>query len=263
MDQKSKYIVQCPFCQTEFYVWLDLLLSKRRVRCSKCENTWFQDPEDCLGKIEKLPKESSPKIEEPQPVRDIKASDKTLNTMEPLPSFETQEDDSNPQPYQKKKTPLVSLIAFLIPIAVFIVARDFIAQQIPLLSYVYRAIGLPLKSAQEGFEIRNTAWFETIDQGIPSVAVSGELTNMSSRVKSAPAIRVTLKGTGGCHPMDFASRLFGDDKAIGPDGTCVVDQWTVNVSYDRLLPGQVVPFSTTHPYDERSQVSKVKIDFVE
>ena len=289
MSPQEKRIVQCPFCQTKFYVWLSLLVDRRRVKCSNCQNVWFQDASECeessapviappvevaAPQKPQAPKEPEKEAEEPQslpkadeipaPIRFISNEPEKKESMGPLPAF----DDESPFPEEilapkKKYRKRFSLVAFLIPLLLVIFARDYIVRGIPAMAYVYRLAGLSLKKSQEGFELRNTSWYEVTDKGIPSIVVNGELANMASAVKTAPAVRVTMRGHGGCHPTDFASYIFGDDKAEGPDGLCVVDQWTINVSYDRLLPGQVVPFSTTHPYDERSKVEKIQIDFTQ
>lgn len=255
MDSLEKHIVECPFCQTKFHISCFLLKERRRVKCSKCENTWFQDA--IFVEKENNPNDSSP-------IRVILNEKSKKEQLGPLPSLDKQmgfpHDEEKIGSSSKRN---FSFVVFLIPFLIFFFAKDYLAKMIPALSGVYQMIGLSVKDVENSFEVRDTAWHEVIDKGIPSIVVSGNLANMSSRLKSSPALRITLRGRGGCHPMDFASYVFGDDKAEGPDGLCVVDQWSLNVSYDRLLPGQVVPFSTMHPYDERQEVEKVQIDFVE
>jgi predicted Zn finger-like uncharacterized protein len=276
MNSQEKRIVQCPFCQTQFYVWLSLLVDRRRVKCSSCGNVWFEDPFDTdvretLGHQDTLPPQVIAEITEEgssEPslslTRVIAHGPSRKKHMEPLPHFERDmrflEDERAPRKKYRKR---FSFFIFLIPILFFLFARDYITKMDPSLASIYRTLGLSLKDIQEGFEIRNTAWHDLVDQGIPSIIVDGELANMSLQLKTAPSIRITTRGKTGCHPMDFASYIFGDDKVEGPDGLCVMDQWSLNVSYDRLLPGQVVPFKAIHPYDERKKVEKVQVDFVE
>jgi predicted Zn finger-like uncharacterized protein len=272
MDSQEKRIVQCPFCQAQFYVWLSLLTDRRRVKCSSCGNVWFEDPADIEAREPREPfiHLTPKKVEEkPSPpslnlARFISHTSSHTEQMKPLPNFEkdTRFLEEERAPRKKYRKPC-SFFVIIIPILFFLFARDYLIRIDPSLVGVYRLLGLSLKDVQEGFEIRNTAWHDVVDKGIPSIVIDGELANMSLQLKTAPSVRITTRGKVGCHPVDFASYIFGDDKAEGPDGLCVMDQWSMNVSYDRLLPGQVVPFKTVHPYDERRKVEKVQVDFVE
>lgn len=265
MQLQEKHIIECPFCQTKFHLYASLLEERRRVKCSCCKNTWFQEP----IKKQKLPAEvdfiatdeRSEPFERSSSIRVISNEPSKKEKLGPLPSLEKQHPILSEESTSSKKH--FSLIVFFLPFLVFFLAKDYLVQIAPSLAGIYRMVGLSIKDKENSFEVRDTAWHEIIDKGISSIIVNGNLANMSPQLKSSPAIRITLKGRGGCHPMDFASYIFGDDKAEGPDGLCVMDQWSLNVSYDRLLPGQVVPFSTVHPYDERYAVEKVQIDFVE
>lgn len=264
MHLQEKHIIECPFCQTKFHIYASLLEERRRVKCSCCNNTWFQEP----VKPAKPPVEISPStIEKPESfekslsIRIISNEPSKKEKLGPLPSLEKQSGLLPDESSSSKKH--FSLLVFLLPFLGFFIAKDYLVQIAPSLEGIYRMVGLSVKNKESNFEIRDTAWQEVIDKGISSIVVSGNLANMSSHLKASPAIRITLKGKGGCHPMDFASYIFGDDKAEGADGLCVMDQWSLAVSYDRLLPGQVVPFSTVHPYDEKYAVEKVQIDFVE
>jgi predicted Zn finger-like uncharacterized protein len=278
MNSQEKRIVQCPFCQAQFYVWLSLLVDRRRVKCSSCGNVWFEDPFDIDDRQRLTHKDPRPsqvpsavvpevlQDESPEPSLTLTRviANASSARMDPLPHFERDmrflEEDRAPRKKYRKR---FSFLVFIIPVLFFLFARDYLIRMDPSLVNIYRILGLPLKDVQEGFEIRNTAWHDVVDQGIPSIVVEGELANMSLQLKTAPSVRITTRGKVGCHPVDFASYIFGDVKAEGPDGLCVMDQWSLDVSYDRLLPGQVVPFRAIHPYDERRKVEKVQVDFVE
>ncbi len=253
MNSQEKRIVQCPFCQTQFYVWISLLVDRRRVKCSSCGNIWFEDPTSENHEMEDL---APPAL---KPMRFI-INDK--DQMKQLPNFERDarflEEPEMPKRKLKKRFSIIFIFLFLI----FIFGRDYLIRLDPSLVNIYNILGLSLKDVQEGFEIRNTSWSEVIDKGIPSIVVNGELANMSVQLKSSPSVRITTRGKTGCHPMDLAAYVFGDDKAEAPDGLCIQDQWSIDVSYDRLLPGQVVPFQSIRPYDERAKVEKIQIDFV-
>ena len=280
MNSQEKCIVQCPFCQTRFYIWLSLFVERRSVKCSSCGNTWFQDPTEHekagpnLERDIRHTKNLSLSVEEKKiktssdqslkPMRFIVNEPSHKDRMEPVPGFERDSRFLEEDPVSKKKyRKRFSFAIFMIPLLIFIFARDYLIRIEPSLVSIYKILGLSLRDFQEGFEVRNTAWHEVLDKGVPSLVVSGELANMSLQLKIAPTIRVRIRGAGGCHPMDLAAYVFGDEKAQGHDGLCVMDQWTLNVSYDRLLPGQVVPFETIHPYDGQHKIEKVQIDFVE
>lgn len=280
MTSQKKRIIECPFCQTKFYVWLSLLTERRKVKCSSCGNAWFQDPyetekpleettpqEDLKSNPPPLPVEpSKSKVaeEELKPIRFISNETEKKKDMEPVPEFAKdhsfEEEEGQGKGKTKKRLYVGLILLFLL---VFVGGRNYIVKMVPDMGIIYRSLGISLDAGRQGFELRNTSWYEMVDKGIPSIVVNGELTNMSNQVRTSPAIQITLRGSGGCHPMDLASYIFGDDKAVGKDGLCVVDQWSVNASYDRLLPGQVVSFSSTHPYDERSKVEEVQIGFTQ
>lgn len=259
MGSQEKRIVICPFCQTKFYVWLSLLSERRKVRCSHCQNSWFQDPKDCESSKQDEG-DSTPSL---VAMRFIGSDSDKKNDLPPVPPLGKKEmfDEEDSFPKQKKRR--FSFIAFLLPLVIFILSHRLLVQAFPVLERVYRILGLTPVKERESFEIRNTSWQQVMDQEIPSLMLVGELSNVSPQLKDAPSLQVVLRGTGSCRPADLASQVFGDEKVVGDDGTCVLERWPLAIGHNRLLPGQVVAFKSSHPLDEHYKIEKVQIDFSE
>jgi predicted Zn finger-like uncharacterized protein len=282
MEKLHKSILSCPFCQKKFFIDAKLLLPKgQNVKCSNCDNAWYQNPiveekleepqdteytfhtEEGEWVKEKDNDNSAPKRFIRQLVKE------SIDIENPLSKLDSTENHSYAYQAPIKKTKNIKkrflkiISCFCMVFTALFIFKDSFVYYIPGLSFVYNSFGIEVKtSSYEKFEIREKSWSNIVENGIPSVIVRGTLANMSDRVYEAPTVKITLKGKGACKPSTFASSIFGGKKTVDEFGSCIIDEWNIRPTNDRLLPGQITPFSTIHPYDERFKVTGVYIDFV-
>jgi len=279
MEKSQKNILSCPFCQKKFYIDAKLLLPNgRTVKCSNCKSNWHQDPlknsreMDYVFDTEKGGWEKSPEDDNTSQKKFIRQLIKdTVDVAEsPLSKIETPSEQTNyaykaplqkPVSFKKKLLKITSILSILFTL--LFVFRDSVTYYIPGLSNLYKSLGIEVSiSAAEKFEIRQKSWSNVIQNGFPSVIIKGDLANMSDRVYEAPTIKITLRGKGACKPTSLTDKIFKNKKSADEFGSCAMDEWHVRPTNDRLLPGQIVPFSTMHPYDERFKITGVYLDFV-
>lgn len=284
MEKPTKQILSCPFCQKKFYIQPELLLPKgRTVKCTNCNNSWHQDPID--QNHPKTDDAFDTKKGEESEEEDFEGEDtaphqkkfmrqlvkEEVNVENPLPKLDEDPSQASNYAYQAPIEPkknakkrLIKGISFFCILFTFLfVFKNSIAYHMPVFAPVYKFLGIELNlSSAEKFEIREKSWSNIVENGVPSVLVRGDLANMSDRVHEAPTIKITLKGKGACKPSSFISRIFGNKKTADEFGSCVMEEWHVRPTNDRLLPGQITPFSAAHPYDERFKVTGVYLDFV-
>jgi|GEM_PF-2921965 len=279
MEKPKKQILPCPFCQKKFYIQPELLLPKgRTVKCTNCKSNWHQNPieldtkeTDYIFDTEKGNWEADENTDNaPQKkfIRQLVKEDVKIES--PFSKLEDSVEANNyayqapiKKPKSLKKRILKFVSIFCILFTILFIFKNSVTYYIPALTDVYKIFGIEISiSSAEKFEIRKKSWSNIVENGIPSILIRGELANMSDRVYEAPTIKITLKGKGACKPSSFFSKVFGNKKTADEYGSCFMDEWHVRPTNDRLLPGQITPFSTAHPYDERFKITGVYLDFV-
>lgn len=203
-------IVTCTDCSKRYLVDARALgASGRNVRCAACGHTWFQTPPE----------------DAPRPV--------DLPPPEPTPSFTIEGDRRERRvqlpavPRAKTRGPLLwwGLTAVVIIAAVWglIAARAQIMAFWPPATEFYAMIGYGPTVPGFGLELRNVTPSRGDDNGVPTLAIDGEVVNISTETRAVPKLRVALRDAG--------------DQQL--------QSWTISVTDQRLLPGASVPFHTT------------------
>tara|TARA_R110002050_G_scaffold247224_1_gene385032 strand:+ start:5927 stop:6778 length:852 start_codon:yes stop_codon:yes gene_type:complete len=282
MEKSQKNILSCPFCQKKFYIDAKLLLPKGRVvKCSNCKNSWHQDPlkksapqkgAEAVFDAGKLAGDELPEDNmsgQRKIIRQLTKENVDVDTS-PLSKLGAPNEQANyaytaplekPVKLKKKLIKIISGLSILFTL--LFVFRDSVTYYIPALSDLYKAMGIEVSiSPAEKFEIREKSWSNLVQNGVPTVIIKGELANMSDRVYEAPTIKITLRGKGACKPSNLMDKVFKNKKVGDEFGSCVIDEWYVRPTNDRLLPGQIIPFSTLYPYDERFRITGVYLNFV-
>jgi hypothetical protein len=101
--------------------------------------------------------------------------------------------------------------------------RGHIMSALPFTSRVYAMVGLGPVVPGQGLELRQVTPSRGVENGVPTLAINGQVANVSSSPKAVPKLRVALRD--------------GNNKEI--------QTWTVSVTDQPLAPGASVPFHTT------------------
>jgi hypothetical protein len=76
--------------------------------------------------------------------------------------------------------------------ALGLLGRDAVVRAVPNLAGLYAALGLPVNV--RGLEFRHVTGRSDIDDGMPVLAVEGEIANVAARSVAVPALRLALRG---------------------------------------------------------------------
>jgi hypothetical protein len=103
-----------------------------------------------------------------------------------------------------------------------VAARASVMSLWPPSSRLYSMIGYGPTDPGFGLELRKVAPARSVENGVPTLTIDGEVANISTLTRDVPKLRVALR--------DVNNK--------------VLQAWTVAVTDQRLLPGASVPFHT-------------------
>ena len=110
---------------------------------------------------------------------------------------------SKPRPARRRAAPrpvsgrtaTAFLLAALAAVGLFgALGREAVVRVVPDLAGLYALIGLPVNI--RGLEFRHVVGRSDIDDGMPVLAVEGEIANVAPRRVEVPALRLALRGAG-------------------------------------------------------------------
>jgi predicted Zn finger-like uncharacterized protein len=204
-------IVTCTTCSKRYLVDSAALgASGRNVRCAACGHTWFQaPPEDAPRPLEIAP--------EPPPSPGFAVEGERRERRVQLPAV----------PKPRKNRPLLrwGAVGLVIVAAVWglIAARADVMKLWPPAAQLYAMVGYGPTVPGFGLELRKVTPSRTVENGVPTLAIDGEVVNVSSVARDVPKLRIALRDN---NDHDLQS-------------------WTISITNQRLLPGASVPFHTT------------------
>lgn len=208
-------IVTCSKCEKRYVVDPRALGSPgRRVRCANCLHTWFEAaPEEAAPSSIELP----PLPEAPPVVRITAAPEPDAERRIQLPAV----------PRQGKGRVWLRLIAVAAVLGLVIwglvAERQYVMSAVPFTTRLYALTGLGPAVPGQGLELRDVTPARDVDNGVPTLAISGQVTNVSSSPQPVPKLRVALRDAN----------------------NKVLQSWMVSVTDQPLAPGASVPFHTT------------------
>jgi len=215
-------ILTCPQCATRYQADASKFpASGRNVRCAKCSHVWHQEapapePEAASDIIafETPPPPAAPESPAPRPT-----------AFAPNPVIAREVEVPVPKPRWPARLAVASgwvgLVAIVLVIGWAAVSfRQQIAAVWPQSSSLYAALGL--KTNASGIDIQDVAYRRSMEAGQSVLAVTGRLTNTTSRELPVPQIRVAL---------------IDDDRHE-------LYHWTFVPSVMTLRPGQTASFVT-------------------
>jgi predicted Zn finger-like uncharacterized protein len=203
-------IVTCTSCSKRYLVDSRALgVAGRNVRCASCGHTWFQAaPQDAA--------QAMALAAPPEP-----------------PSFvvEAERRERRVQlPAVKRSSGRGQFLGLGVAVVVLAgVAWGLIAARVEIMTFwppaakLYAMVGYGPTVAGTGLELRKVTPSRGVENGVPILAIDGEVVNISPIVREVPKLKVALRD--------------GNDREL--------QAWTVAVTEQRLLPGATVPFHTT------------------
>jgi predicted Zn finger-like uncharacterized protein len=203
-------ILTCPNCATQYSVDPDRIGPEgRTVRCKQCAHIWREIPLEQPGTAKNAPQPMAEDV--PQPKAEVDAPRRRRSA--PL----------RERPKRANLAGWVALGALLFAVlGGGWLMRERIVDAWPASARLFAAIGTPVEVLGAGIEIADVTSAREVVEGVPVLLIEGRLTNVSTEVRTVPAVRASL--------LDQAARE--------------VRSWVVPILEQRLLPGETVAFTT-------------------
>ena len=192
-------LLTCPKCASRFSLPAEVLAPEgKKVKCSSCDETWFQlpDPDELLEELAGEEIENLPEVEEFEDVPDIEEDipDAVKPVLsESLERAKDMNDDSSKKGKGDKKildVVLSGLLICCIFISPLLVFKGTIIKAWPESRAFYKALGMGGKVPAEGVVFdQMQAEFED-----DLFILTGQLINLTSKNTDLPLIEVALKG---------------------------------------------------------------------
>lgn len=202
-------IVTCTSCSKRYLVDARALgASGRNVRCAGCGTTWFQaPPDDGPAPVDFAP---------PQPP-EITIDNERRERRVQLPAVKRTRG--------RGQLVVWAIVVVLIVGAVWglIAERTRVTTLWPPAAKLYAMVGYGPAEIGTGLQIRKQTSSRGTENGVPILAIDGEVVNTTTVARDVPKLRVALQD--------------GTDHEI--------QHWIVSVTEQRLLPGASVAFHTT------------------
>jgi predicted Zn finger-like uncharacterized protein len=207
-------IVTCSKCEKRYVVDPRALGSPgRRVRCASCQHTWFEAaPEELQSSIELPPLPETPPV-----VRTTTTAEPGTARRIQLPAVPRQ---GRGMAWLRR-----AVIAAVVVIAIWglVAERQHVMSAVPFTARFYRMVGLGPALPGQGLELRQVTPSRGVENGVPTLAINGQVANVSSNARAVPKLRVALRDA--------------NNKEL--------QSWVVSVTDQPLAPGASVPFHTT------------------
>ena len=211
-------LLSCPHCSAQFQVADAAIGNGRTVRCARCRESWFAQPEPVFAEVvdggAAIPQEPAPmreddfavaadEVEDSPPIAaeiDVTPEDRIAEPAEslvqPKPEAEIVERKARKRlPFQSYKIPRPVVIVFVASIAAVITIvgpRESIVRLMPDLAGGYAAIGLPVNL--RGLEFRGVRTTQEVQDGIPVLVIEGEVVNVTKHPVEVPRVRIAVLG---------------------------------------------------------------------
>jgi len=179
-------ILTCPKCESRFNLLAETLAPEgKRVKCSKCSETWFQlpDPDELLAEIERDAAEDIP------PLEDIPDAVKPIPEGSSVPALSDDSPAPKKEAINKPILLLSSLLFFLLLTMPIIAFKSPIMKAWPESIAFYKILGMANEIPGDGI-VFDQMRAETKDGMFP---LSGQVINLTSKDSALPLIEVTLK----------------------------------------------------------------------
>jgi len=276
MLNHAKMIITCPECATRYQIDASSFPDEGRdVKCTSCANIWFQDFESLTPA--ELPLDTqdsetpvkSPEFAKPAPDQsedqshgEDEESDfdgdmsqeiapeelpetKTSLSIEQeasrlMKSAQSLKSEKKRDQSQKKSaaTKFILLVcSFIILGALAVKYRVPVVKKVPETAFIYNKVGLPVNI--RGLEFAGVEAVRDFQNGIPVLAIEGEILNVTSKVQNLSSLRYALYN-------DSAQEVY---------------HWVVPLQFKTLGPNTSVPIAARLAAPP-AEASKLEVRFV-
>ena len=222
-------IVACPNCATRYEVPETAFRgAARRLRCRACMFEWWAVPDDAEAGEAAAGGGREPDPELARHLEDAARLERNLAAMAerpPVRDIETaaREPEADAAP-GRRSSPAAGLVALAATIALVIGGgfeyRDHVVRIVPAAAALYELAGIAVNV--RGMEFANVVVERQFDNGLPVLAVKGEIVNVSERTLEVPRLRFGLRD-GSAHE---------------------IYHWTMAIAAERLEPAGRARFTT-------------------
>jgi len=218
-------IISCSSCETSYEVEPSYFEPDgRKVKCSSCSTVWFQEyirPEEVEGLENSQIISASadePGLEENVDDARDEDSEEDLKSQAQRLVSAAQEIKSGRQQYNKQMTSalagwgvLAATIMVVAGLSVFY--RYSIVKTLPGSARLYAQLGLPVNL--RGMSFANVVYTRDFENGLPILAIKGEVVNLSDEQKTLPRVRFGLLDATDQELYYWTVKV--DKKPIGPN----------------------------------------------
>ena len=207
-------IVSCSNCGKRYLVDPRALGAPgRRVRCAHCQHTWFQAATE---EAQAQPQIELPPLPETPPVVRTTAAETPRHVQ--LPAVTR----GNGRTKWVGRAAIAAVI--LLVVWGLVRSRDSVMSAVPLTTRLYSLVGLGPVAPGTGLDLRQVTPTRGTDKasGAPTLAIDGQVANISSIARPVPQLRVALRDANNVE----------------------LKSWMVHVTDQPLAPGASIPFHT-------------------
>ena len=197
-------IISCPACNTRYQVDPAGFLPKgRKVRCAKCGDSWHQDPPKEVPKTLDAADEVRPAPSKPDAPPPAAVSDDVEEESAPSASASAGAKAVAARrlaSFRKALTrwrlaqvagfAVLGVFVFSTVYAVYAFKDDLVAAW-PATASLYALLNEPVHP--QGMEFQNVAYEHQYENGLPVLAITGEVINVGGDRQSVPRVRVGLR----------------------------------------------------------------------
>ena len=251
-DMEEKIILECYQCSTQFKISPSLLGHEgKKVRCTRCNHEWI-----AKASMEDVPKPNF-NPEDTQPILPNTSSSLMAESAKKEKLFYSAPLETKPT--FLSRIFLLLLVLFTLPIFLYL-GRYKIVELIPHMRPIYHHIGLDVGEDLKVLSLNNVTYTQARQDGISTIIVRGQLANTTDKIVRTPNILIRLRGIGNCPSLTWKDRMLTGKFMDEDDGHCTLEQWTMQINDDEMLPSQVIPIETSRRMDPKWQIKNVFLD---
>ncbi|MGQ9371514.1 MJ0042-type zinc finger domain-containing protein [Azospirillum sp. ST 5-10] len=214
-------IISCPMCSTRYTVPDSAVGSEgKKVRCSHCGHTWYEYPLHGPG--------------------GLAAGDGDMATIAAVRTRAPEDVVAAARSGGRRGglAPWLGLAVLVVALgAGGVLLRGEVVRLWPATALLYQTVGLPVEPPGAGLQLQNVRSEQREAEGAPLLVVEGQIVNVSESERPVPGV-----------------------VAVSLDPTRKpVAEWDIEVSSDRLLPGEIATFHSARR--DPGDVAEVMITF--
>jgi predicted Zn finger-like uncharacterized protein len=183
-------IIVCPQCTARFAVKAEAIGAKgRKVKCAKCANAWFQEPDaEALALLAANTPPAADIAAAPAQAAPEPAKEPEPEVAAPLA------EGANFPAVQKQKMKLADIAYYAAAVVAFIFVLSLVSANsvLPNLSGYYSLFGI---YDSNDVALSDVAIQKVEDGQFQDLVVSGKIVNQSDKAKKMPNVRVIIYGT--------------------------------------------------------------------